>query len=63
MAYCRQASLLHGLLQVGFKNFVGSMGAPFVPLLVADRVLAPPEFARVTTPAPSKSNHTRTQQE
>jgi hypothetical protein len=39
--------MLFGLIQVGYKNFVGSMGASFVPFLVGDRIATPPDFASV----------------
>jgi predicted O-linked N-acetylglucosamine transferase (SPINDLY family) len=33
-------------LQVGYKNYVGSVGAEWEPLLITDRTCSPPEFAR-----------------
>lgn len=32
--------------QIGYKNFVASMGAPYEPLLVSDRVASPPEYQK-----------------
>ena len=33
--------------QVGYKNYVGSMGAGFEGWLVGDRVVTPPDYAMV----------------
>jgi hypothetical protein len=32
-------------MQIGYKNFVGSMGASYVPIIVSDAVASPPEYA------------------
>jgi predicted O-linked N-acetylglucosamine transferase (SPINDLY family) len=34
-------------VQVGYKNYVGSMGAAFQAWIAADRVVAPPDYALV----------------
>ena len=33
-------------VQMGYKNYVGTMGAVWEPLLLSDRVCSPPEFAQ-----------------
>ena len=38
---------------MGYKNYVGSMGAGFQAWLVADRVVAPPDYAMVC-PSPGR---------
>ena len=43
---CQDASLtLSRIPKVGYKNYVGTVGAEWEPLLVSDRVCSPPEFA------------------
>ncbi|EKX49617.1 hypothetical protein GUITHDRAFT_135804 [Guillardia theta CCMP2712] len=42
----RILALQPAMLQINYKNFVGSMGADFEPFIVTDKVCSPPEFVQ-----------------